>query len=124
MLRNIEPMVVTTYTTVGCGLSLLLYSLINGKLMPVKNINIIGVILILGVFSTIVSILSFATGLRLLGATKTAIISVLEPVFTVTLAYLVFKEKLNLIQVFGGILIILSIVVIEIRMGKKEVSIS
>jgi len=117
-------MVVTTYTTVGCGLSLLLYSLINGKLMPVKNINIIGVILILGVFSTIVSILSFATGLRLLGATKTAIISVLEPVFTVTLAYLVFKEKLNLIQVFGGILIILSIVVIEIRMGKKEVSIS
>lgn len=120
MLKNIEPMVVTTYTTAGCGFFLLLYSLISGKLLPVNDIGIIGAIIVLVVFSTIVSILTFAMGLKLLGATAASIISALEPVFTVAIAYLLFSENLNFIQILGGLLIVLSIVVIDLKFNKKE----
>lgn len=120
MLKNIESIVVTTYVTVGCGVFLLLYSLLNRKMMYIDNIEIISVIIVLGLFSTIISILSFAMGLKLLGATKASIISSLEPVFTVVLAYLFMNEKLSLIQTFGGFLIIMSIVVIETKIGKVK----
>lgn len=120
MLKNIPPMVVTTYTTVGCGIFLLTYSLLNGKMMPITDINIVGAVIVLSLFSTIISILTFAIGLKLLGATKASIISAIEPVFTVVLAYVFFDEKLNAIQFLGGLLIVLSIVVIEMKIGKKE----
>ncbi|WP_371365212.1 hypothetical protein SRRS_00900 [Sporomusa rhizae] len=115
MLKNIDSIVVTTYITVGCGLFLLLYSLLSDKLMPINNPKIVSAIIVLALFSTIISILSFAMGLKLLGATNAVIISTLDPVFTVVLAYLFMDEKLSPIQILGGLLIIMSIVIIETK---------
>lgn len=119
MLKDIPPMVVTTYTTVGCGIFLFAYSLINGKMMLVTAPNIMGVIATLSIFSTIISILTFAMGLRILGATKASIISAIEPVITVVLAFILFGETLNWIQMIGATLIVLSILVIEMKFGEK-----
>jgi drug/metabolite transporter (DMT)-like permease len=121
MLKDIPPMVVTTYTTVGCGIFLFAYSLINGKMMLITAPNIMGVIATLSIFSTIISILTFAMGLRILGATKASIISAIEPVITVVLAFILFGETLNWIQMIGATLIVLSILVIEMKFGKKAI---
>lgn len=121
MLKNIPPMVVTTYTTVGCGVFLLAYTLINGKMMLVTEPIILGVIATLSIFSTIISILTFAMGLRILGATKASIISAIEPVITVVLAFLLFGETLNWVQIIGAALIVFSILVIEMKFGTKVV---
>lgn len=122
ILNDIEPMVVTTYTTVGCGIILLVYSTLTRKLMVVTDLNIIGIIIILSIFSTIISLLFFAKGLKLLGAGKAAIITTLEPVVTVFLSFIIYKERLNIHQVCGGLFIILSILAIEgkLRMRKSE----
>ncbi len=121
MLKDIPPMVVTTYTTVGCGIFLFFYSLINGKMVLVTEPNIFGVIAILSIFSTIISILTFAMGLRILGATKASIISAVEPVITVVLAFILFGERLNWIQMMGASLIVLSILVIEMKFSEKTI---
>lgn len=120
MLKDIEPMVVTTYTTVGCGVFLLGYSLIAGKMMTTHNPQIIGAIITLAVLSTIVSILTFALGLKRLGATKASIISSLEPVFTGVLAFFFMNEKLSVLQLVGGILIVLSILIVEMKDNSKQ----
>lgn len=119
MLKDIPPMVVTTYTTVGCGIFLFAYSFINGKMMLITAPNIMGVIATLSIFSTIISILTFAMGLRILGATKASIISAVEPVITVVLAFILFGETLNWIQMIGATLIVMSILVIEMKFGEK-----
>lgn len=119
-LKNIEPMVVTTYTTVGCGVFLLLYSTLSGKLIYTTNPSILGTILVLAIFSTVVSILTFSIGLKYLGATKASILSTLEPVFTVLLACVLMGEKLSLFQQIGGVLIILSILVMEMKFKKGK----
>ena len=121
MLKGTDPMVVTTYTIVGGGLFLLLYSLVSGSLMPVGDTGSIGAILILSLFSTIISIFTFTTGLNLLSATAAAILSALEPVFTVILAYLVFGEMLNAVQILGGVFIVCSTIVIGFKSPQQKV---
>lgn len=119
-LNTVEPTVVTTYLTVSCGAVLLGYSLISGKLLAIKSMEIAIAIGILGVFSTIIAILAFSIGLKLLNATVASIICALEPVITVTLAYILFHEKLTSIQIVGAILIVLSIIVIDIKGNKNN----
>ena len=119
MLKDIAPMVVTTYTTVACGLFLFAYSLINGKMSLITTPSIMGAVAMLTIFSTIISILTFSMGLRILGATKASIISAIEPVITVVLAFFLFGETLNWIQMIGGALIVMSILVIEMTFGEK-----
>lgn len=121
MLNDVEPMVVTTYITIGCGVFLLIYSLIGGKMLPINGMDIVGVIIVLSLFSTVISILTFIMGLKILGATTATIISALEPVITVVLAYIFFDDILNILQIFGMILIISSIVVINLK-TKEEIS--
>lgn len=99
-LNTVEPTVVTTYLTVSCGGVLLGYSLISGKLLAIKSMESAIAIGILGVFSTIIAILTFSIGLKLLNATVASIICALKPVITVTLAYVLFHEKLTSIQIW------------------------
>lgn len=121
MLKDIPPMVVTTYTTVGCGLFLLLYSTNTGKISSITSPSIMGVIATLSIFSTIISILTFSMGLKIFGATKASIISAIEPVITVALAFVLFGERLSSIQLIGATLIVLSVIVIEMKFGREEV---
>jgi drug/metabolite transporter (DMT)-like permease len=64
--------------------------------------GILGLVL----FSTIIAINTFFAGMKLVGSTNTSIISMIEPVVTVVLAAVFLNERLNIIQYFGGGLIL------------------
>ncbi|MFY9778920.1 MAG: DMT family transporter [Candidatus Baltobacteraceae bacterium] len=65
------------------------------------------------VFSTIVPILSQIDGMPEIGASRAAIIGTVEPLMTVVLAMLFLHDRVTPLQVAGGALILVSIVVRE-----------
>ena len=58
-------------------------------------------------FSTIIAMLTFFYGMKITGATSASIISTLEPVMTVILAVIFLDEHLTLLQVVGGIFVVI-----------------
>jgi drug/metabolite transporter (DMT)-like permease len=68
----------------------------------------------IGVVTTAVAVQTFYAGARRLGAAQAALASTVEPVFTITIATLVFGELLTGLQLLGGILVITAVVLVQL----------
>jgi drug/metabolite transporter (DMT)-like permease len=62
----------------------------------------------IAVISTVVAIMAFFAGLRIVGPATASIVSTLEPVVTVALAWLLLGESLAPVQLLGGALVLAS----------------
>lgn len=62
----------------------------------------------IGVVCTVLAILAFFAGLKRVGPSRAAIVSTLEPVVTVLLAWIVLGETLSSVQLAGGALVLAS----------------
>ena len=72
-------------------------------------VGLIGV----GVFSTALAVQAFYAGARRIGAARASLISTLEPLYTIVFAALLLGEVLSPIQMLGGTLIILGVLLAE-----------
>ena len=66
-----------------------------------------------GVLSTFVAIQTFYAGAQRIGAAQAALISTVEPIWTIALAGLLFGIALTPIQLAGGVLIIVGVLVAQ-----------
>jgi drug/metabolite transporter (DMT)-like permease len=71
----------------------------------------------IAVFSTAVAISAFYAGTARIGAAQAALVSTVEPVWTITLAMLLFGERLSAVQLLGGFLVILGVIVAQTTPG-------
>jgi drug/metabolite transporter (DMT)-like permease len=69
----------------------------------------------LAAVSTVGAISLFFAGLRRVGPTAASILSTVEPLVTVVLAFLVFGETLGIVQTFGGALVLAAVVTLARR---------
>ncbi|HTC85522.1 MAG TPA: DMT family transporter [Candidatus Acidoferrum sp.] len=67
----------------------------------------------IGVVSTFIAIQTFYAGARRVGAAQAALISTIEPVYTITFAALLFAETLTGLQLVGAALILGAVVVAQ-----------
>jgi len=65
----------------------------------------------IALFSTIIAMLTFFYGMKLIGAPSASIISTLEPLLTVIFAVILFGEHITLLQAIGGILVVIGAIV-------------
>jgi drug/metabolite transporter (DMT)-like permease len=63
--------------------------------------------------ATFIAIQSFYAGAQRVGAAQAALISTIEPLYTIGLATVLFGETLGPVQVVGGMLIIIGVVVAQ-----------
>ncbi len=61
------------------------------------------------IISILIPQTAFASGLRLLRASTAGIISILEPIIAILMAFLILGELLTIIQIFGAVLVIIAI---------------
>lgn len=66
----------------------------------------------MALIATVIAIVTFFAGLKLVGASTAATLSTVEPVVTVTLAALVLGERVMPLQLVGGALILSAVVVL------------
>ena len=66
-----------------------------------------------GVVSTFIAIQAFYAGAQRIGAAQASIISTVEPIWTIVLAYLLFGFTLTATQLVGGSLIIAGVLLAQ-----------
>jgi drug/metabolite transporter (DMT)-like permease len=71
----------------------------------------------IAVFSTALAISAFYASSARIGAAQTALVSTVEPVWTITLAMLLFGERLGPVQLVGGALVIGGVILAQTTPG-------
>ncbi len=71
----------------------------------------------MGVVATFIAIQAFYAGAQRIGAAQAAIVSTIEPIWTVTLAALLLREHLEPVQLLGGALIIVAVLLAQVPAG-------
>ena len=113
-VKNIHPVTASFYIIFLTTLALGVLTLAKAYPLTPPNLPVLWRLVVLGVFSTSVAILTFYLGVQYLGAVKAAIISNFEAVVSVFLAILFLGEQLTILQWAGAILMILSVVAVTI----------
>lgn len=72
------------------------------------------------VLATIIPVVTFLAGLKLIGPTDASLLSTLEPVVTVLLAALLFGEKLRPVSLVGGGMILAAVLLLTQNELKKQ----
>jgi drug/metabolite transporter (DMT)-like permease len=111
---RVGPLVLSTLVCTGAGVSLTLAGLAGGDLDPgavtAEGYAWLGA---LALVSTVGAVALFFAGLRRVGPTAASILSTLEPVVTVALAFAVFGESLGPAQLTGGALVLAAVLTVR-----------
>lgn len=67
----------------------------------------------IGIVATAVAVQTFYAGIRHIGAAQASLISTVEPVYTILLASLLFSEVLGPVQLVGGVLVIVAVILAQ-----------
>jgi drug/metabolite transporter (DMT)-like permease len=67
----------------------------------------------LGLVATAVAIQTFYAGVTRIGGARAALISTVEPVYTIVLATILFDERLTDVQIVGGVLVLFAVILAE-----------
>jgi drug/metabolite transporter (DMT)-like permease len=65
--------------------------------------------------STVFPIFFLNAGIQKLGATKASITGTIEPVLTILWAVLLLGETIQSVQLVGGVLILISVILLQVR---------
>jgi drug/metabolite transporter (DMT)-like permease len=110
---RISPMLLSALVCTGAAATLTAGSALLGDLRPGEVTAAgWGWLAGLAVVSTVAAVSLFFAGLKRVGPTSAAILSTAEPVVTVILAFLVFGELLGPLQLLGGALVILAVLLL------------
>jgi drug/metabolite transporter (DMT)-like permease len=110
---RIRPSLLSALVCSGAALSLTVGSAAFGDLHP-GEVTAAGWGWLVGiaVVSTVAAVSLFFAGLKRVGPTTASVLSTVEPVVTVVLAFLVFGELLGVLQLVGGALVIAAVLVL------------
>jgi drug/metabolite transporter (DMT)-like permease len=67
----------------------------------------------LGLVATAIAIQTFYAGVTRIGGARAALISTVEPIYTIVLATILFDERLTDMQILGGLLVLFAVVLAE-----------
>ena len=118
---RLGPLLLSTLLCAGAATTLTLVGLAAGDLAPAR-VSASGYLWLgaLAVVSTVGAIALFFAGLRRVGPTAASILSTLEPVVTVALAFVTFGEALGPVQLAGGALVLSAVLAVRATSHKRR----
>jgi drug/metabolite transporter (DMT)-like permease len=122
VVHRMPPVVLSALVMTGAAVSLLGRELLTGGVQ--LDFGAAGWFWVscLAVVSTVVAMLAFFAGLRRSGPAAAAILSTFEPVVTTALAAVVLSEFLTPVQLAGGLVVLASVVVLQLRARSPRTS--
>lgn len=104
----------SAWAITGALLVMLAIMPFNGLALPAQP-ETWGLLLLLALFCTVMPVFALTIGIQKLGASRSAIISTVEPIMTLVLAAAILGERMQPVQLVGGALIIASVVLLQMR---------
>ncbi len=119
LARRLSPYALSALVCTGAAVTLTVGSVLLGEFRPeALTAAGWGWLAALAIVSTVGAIGLFFAGLRRVGPTTASILSTVEPLVTVVLAFIVFGEALGPAQLAGGALVLAAVLALQTR---KEV---
>lgn len=120
LAADYHPLQVTAINFSAGAFVLVVINLVSG-IVAVETTQGWILVLYLGIIPTAVAYWLFQKGLRTVSATAASIISMLEPVVAAVLAWILFDETLAATGIIGAGLLIMSIFLLTMEKGGKEI---
>jgi drug/metabolite transporter (DMT)-like permease len=108
-----DPLLLSALVCAGATASFALMALISGEASFSFGAEGWLWLAAIALVSTVLAIVLFFGGLARVGPSRASIISTVEPPVTVLLAFVVFGEALTATQLFGGALVLASVVLLQ-----------
>ncbi|MFM2106837.1 MAG: hypothetical protein RL338_1869 [Chloroflexota bacterium] len=118
-----EPVVIAAAVNSGAaGAYLAVALLVAAPIVPAtSDPGVLAMIGGIGFFSTFVAIVGVTEGSRRIGAANAALVSTVEPLWTIALGAFLLGESLTPVQLIGGALILVGVIVAQTRpRGARE----
>lgn len=110
LLRSLSPMVVVALTGVVGSVGIwILKVLVEGPSFPSLEATL-WIAGVTGVGTTLAPLMLYTWGLSKLGAARASLLTTIEPVIAVALAFVILNETLTAAQIGGGVLVVASVV--------------
>jgi len=120
VIKKVPSLVATAYISVSAFGGLLGLGMAQGSLSLNFDLTVWIPLTGLVFCSTIFALLFFLRGVEILGATKSTIISMFEPVFAVVFSMIIFKEGLSFLQLIGGIAVLSGAVMVMMMKESRK----
>ncbi len=120
VLPGVPPLQQTTYGALGTAATFTVFALLGGNLEPPPNLNAWAVVAGIVVFPTLLALPTLYGSIARIGAARASILSSLEPVFAVVLAWVFLGEPLSVSSGVGGVLILSGAVLAQLEPGIKN----
>jgi drug/metabolite transporter (DMT)-like permease len=112
--RGIPPLVATAWISTCAAVIFLALGLATGGLHPLQAMAAAWApILGLAILGTVVPVFTLMAGLARITATQASIASTVEPIATAVMGALFLHEGLQGLQIFGGILVLLAVLLLS-----------
>ena len=120
VVGRMHPVPLSASVCTGCAISFLIGATVQGTL-PTDTTGT-GWLLIgaLALLSTVIAITALAAGTERVGPSTATILSTFEPVVATILAFLVLDERLSVLQVLGGLLVLASVPIVGVQWGGRH----
>lgn len=106
LLRTIEPLSMSTFVSLFCAPAFAVFGWATGTLQfGFSSATWLWIAALIAV-STVGGILAFFGGLKRIGSTRAALLSMVEPLFTIGFSVPLFGETLGVRQLVGGALVL------------------
>lgn len=112
VLARHDPLAVAGYSMLGCALLFVVIRLAAGG-PPPPALPLLRAAGLMALVATALPLAFLLTGMRRLGAARTAIVGAAEPVFTAGLLALTLGERLSVVQVLGIVAIVAGVALVS-----------
>lgn len=113
VMGSVPALAASAVIITGAAIAFCLLAALNHELAFPHSAGGWAVVVGLAVFPTMLAISLFLGGLPRVGAARAALLSTWEPVVTVGLAVVLLGDRLSLVQVLGGVLVLLAVVIVQ-----------
>ena len=121
-VHRLSPVVLAALVMAGASAALAVRSIATGGIdLRFDSAGWVWIACI-AVMSTVMAMLAFFAGLRRTGPSTAAILSTFEPVVTTALAALTLNEFLTPVQLVGGLIVLSSVAVLQLRPQRRPVA--
>lgn len=110
-----DPFALAAIVATSAFVSLLTFSVVTDRIDLTLDARGWAAMLGLVLLSTVGAVTAFLLGLERVGPSTASIVSIVEPAVTVSLAAVIFGERLGGVQLLGGALVLTAVVVLQLR---------
>jgi drug/metabolite transporter (DMT)-like permease len=113
VMRSVPAVAASAVIMSGAALAFCVLAALGQQFAPPRNVSGWAVGFGIAFFPTMLAISLFLAGLPRIGAARAALISTWEPVVTVILAVALLGDRLSALQVAGGALVLVAVIVVQ-----------